>query len=1853
MSAALNEVTYQRLDEFRRRRRVLTASRGWSTVVTVFVATLLLAVMIDAVSTHSLTRWLASSCVYIATLGTWFWSCWRPSRVREPLQLEAKRFEAADPRLREQLLTAVEFADHSREGLQDSVAFKELLQTQVANLLAPVDVRQLLPWHMVQRWFLVAATSLALLLLLSFIPQLHWMNRVARALFPAANLDRIARVAITIEEPQPNSRNIAAGDIVGIVARIDGPKPELVVIESRSGDSTPTLVPMQEKLDPTHSEAASTRFQGTISTDQAWIEYRISASGASTAWQRLTTQPRPDVQRFTKSLTPPSYAQLELVVQEEDQGNIRALIGTHVKLALQLNQPVSLAELRWQSTNSDIAAASQPTSLKLEQDTESGLHVTEFNVERSGAYRIHLQSAATGFINEFSPSYTVEAIMDQRPEIVWTQPNAAKQIVAPDQILKLAAQFQDEMPIASVKQLSRVNHEGQWKEIDVDSSKLTPFKVDVPQALAGNREFTTAGWQVDLLQHSTRVGNTVEIKLVAADRLNQTAESEVIEFMIAESTITRTPTPSEQLRMEVATALEAFEQAIKQSDQEIQELAKQKTPPQNDVEVQAQSEKMLETARTLNASIEEEVPKLLELIKQAASQTEDSASLLELEQTGQVLSMLRVRGAKELANVTKEFAQPNLESNPKRRAELSKEVAQRAHRLQETSQTTATAFRSMVSHDVGRRVLGQVAELEKVFANFGEKVQADKSNVEQHRRTATVLSRQLMELQQSMLDALPSVRQDTKQRLRQTADSISNMVSQLDSLPPQPDPSEMIKQTSQVEKTLAQMKNAAWFDGGLHDAIINGHRRLSEFGGQPVDQLRRAIANLAPPENANVDIKAATTEAVLENLDDRRALMRARKEGDREFASDLGNTTRAIREITQNESLTKTDRQRELNETAAALETLQAAHGVKESMALLEDLLRGERWSLNDSDAMINHPVLFDSFGERLENAVNLLRQARVPNELVESIERLRWHEANGKAGQKINSRRWENSPPVSAAPELNQLSEQLAAANAKLEPIIQKARAKIADQAPTLGELAQKAADATRELQQQTESLAKAVERKEVPDEATQLAQLKSEQQQAQQPIAELRDALVDHADSQNLLEQPQLLTAREADAALTVVDAAKEQIDASMDAALSSAMAPAESTEKAKSLDAAADQQAHAAENLARLAKHFESASQQASEPNNPSDQPNASNPLMELANELGNSAEAQQRYNEAAQLARMAAAKPEEVLRQLEQQLEKSPSMQQEMSRISQELAEQALNRLDRAADQQRRIQPALEASDPRFQAKKKLLLQDLQSTRDNANQVLSLLVSEAKWTSGAGKEEPSQKRIEAVENQLRTALTATEKVSAERTFEEIRAAAQTLAESLMTASDTLNNTAQSLKEASSREVHQNDADLANRRREMQDRQRRIAQQDVRNLQQAERQQQQLLRQAENEFKQTEQREKSLQQHLTNIQKEVAQRPDNQSLQQQLADARRNLGYGQAQKLAAEQTKQQMMQRVEQATTARDAATNKQQVELKTVNPSSQLASELAGTAGERSQQLAKQLDPWQDANALKPEANIAQLQSSSQEERAVHQSVQDSADDLSRAARHEQRLKSQPASQQLAAQSDAIEQLNANEVHSAEQALASAIEDAKRPAAATGQASTDHTQAALGNMQAADTAIRNRADQLRALLAESQAQAGQSSTSQAASESDDASLLDSKQLAQLLDEVDRQLNLGQKDNDSPSQPNSSPAGKQTPSTLAAAAEQISSQLSRNRQPSPQPNTDKGMATESTSANVDPQGPVAVKVIDVNRIGADWGKLRERASEDMIESKRESVSPAYRQQIEAYFRSLSERGQAMRPK
>ena len=50
--------------------------------------------------------------------------------------------------------------------------------------------------------------------------------------------------------------------------------------------------------------------------------------------------------------------------------------------------------------------------------------------------------------------------------------------------------------------------------------------------------------------------------------------------------------------------------------------------------------------------------------------------------------------------------------------------------------------------------------------------------------------------------------------------------------------------------------------------------------------------------------------------------------------------------------------------------------------------------------------------------------------------------------------------------------------------------------------------------------------------------------------------------------------------------------------------------------------------------------------------------------------------------------------------------------------------------------------------------------------------------------------------------------------------------------------------------------------------------------------------------------------------------------------------------------------------------------------------------------------------------------------------------------------------------------------------------------------------------------------------------------------------------------------------------------------------------------------------------------------VETDGIDRVGSDWGQLRERRTEDATESKSTTVAPQYRREIEAYFRAVARR-------
>jgi hypothetical protein len=169
-----------------------------------------------------------------------------------------------------------------------------------------------------------------------------------------------------------------------------------------------------------------------------------------------------------------------------------------------------------------------------------------------------------------------------------------------------------------------------------------------------------------------------------------------------------------------------------------------------------------------------------------------------------------------------------------------------------------------------------------------------------------------------------------------------------------------------------------------------------------------------------------------------------------------------------------------------------------------------------------------------------------------------------------------------------------------------------------------------------------------------------------------------------------------------------------------------------------------------------------------------------------------------------------------------------------------------------------------------------------------------------------------------------------------------------------------------------------------------------------------------------------------------------------------------------------------------------------------------------------------------------------------------------------------------------------------------------------------------------------------------------------------------------LARTLDELDRSLNQpqgspsddpqqgdaesGQQENGGeqqtgepssqagqPGQGQPETAGEASPTLSDALAQQAQNaarqrgqQLQGDAQSQGQaPSQDQ--SASSSDAGAEPgsgntQGGGFVETIGIERLGRDWGQLRQRRTDDATESRGATIAPQYRREIEAYFRAVA---------
>ena len=1888
-TTVLDPTVANKLQQFGRRRSRLLLVRGLCAALVTFLLCICVVALIDwywVLSDRS--RWCLSGAAYLVTAGV-VWAVSLRKLIYAPGKEElATHVEDAEPELRENLLSAIELATDNPAAVNDSPVFRALLQGKVALQMARLQVPQLLPVTLLSRWLVAAFVLLAIVILLLSVPDSRFRTLAARAALPGANIERVSRIHVEILQPTPHSTTIAKDESIAVVVDISGGDVDEVVLE--------TFTAAESKRQTMRARTDS-EFAANVLVQADTVEYRILAGDAVTKRYTIVGKGRPQVTAFHKSFHYPEYSGLADQSSTDQNGDIIVLQGTEASLLLDVDQPVSAAELRLDSPQSE-----QMLVIPLTENS-TGQWGGPVPVDEAAIYKVHLVSKETGFENIFSPRYEIRPVPDMIPRSGFVDQAETSLLLPPNDILALKGMAEDDLPLVSLQQEVSVNGQ-EWLSVplevaahagEVSDTSFSP--ADAEFAMNSDSDPVhrmTSAWNWDLLGLKLKTGDQVTTRLVAVDRKGNRGESVPLRIVVSAPDFD----PDRHAAMHKKAAMyEAYakfatiaEEHKTAAVQIIDILAKESELPLSEQRAQQQRALDATTLKDLADKVYEAASTVFDATLEVTKSMPAGADAYDLDLAGQVIARIQhdycqvPHALLTASQYTTDF---------KRSKQYLSDVKRAFERMHDDAKSAAYHYQYLSAHNV---LAGVAADFDALLRQQQLVAESSTQNWSRLLRHETVVLRQMEVAENVMHRHRNSLPDHIRNSLTQQIDWLALRRDQLRQVMESEDQLPQLQQLVQnLYRELKDRQRIDVLDGGLSERLNQARRDFSNRAGTLSEPLWR-IADAAQEEcrclveatNTKDSLKTeeSTQEArryaaevdlqlrpALEQLRSRRGLTQARRDTDAQFAADAGLTHRASMAVLNQHRVDapeKNTARDAFREISAAYRILEAGHDMQNAQIALSNLIQLERWGSQGLQARLDHPRQWDVVQKGMEEAMNALRRASVSQEVLSKLDEQRWSHAAREAGRKITQRRWVRDTLIGAGADLVELRDGILAANVQLEAVMADARAVIAKYAPTVSEMAEQIAKNVRELEEDTTALADATSSAEQPtaSDATetpaedaalesQMQQLKKQQANINQQLDDLFEALVEDANSQDLLDEDQRERARDADDSIAMVQEPAQE----MNRALQQAEAITAADQQAKQLSVTAEQQEKTAQALDKIAQHFEAL-------DNNQDVAESRAELRQFEREQGIARQMDQQFEDVSELAEMAQLDQKTLLEQLEAELQRNPAMQTALSEISQNTVEEAQSALQDAAAREQEIQRSNERSDTAFQAKKKELVQDLKKIAEQASKLGNELVEQSRSAASQSKTPEATTQFAEARQKLNEAAQLAGSASDSELQADLAEKLKQTQQALQEATEQLKSGQQQSADAKDTEIYSDDKsrenakkNLDNQRKRFNDQRKKNADSIVRRLQDDERRKAADVKNAESSVKAEDNRVQAAKRNL-------AKTPDDSRLQQAVDAAEKKKQQAESKAADTRQEQQAARQRTEAAKQQRNDLDSVPEPELNDKNPAAQLAESFASEAiddaaklNDQVQQLVQNADFGSELN---PEKN--QLANSVSEQANVKADVSETAEDLARAARHEQRLDNSPAAQQLKQAADDVEKVANNEatqaVNQLDMAATAAAESGKgdTPARSNNQQALDANQA----VATSESAIANQADALAAALAPSppgesaneasptgepqtsdgsqqtasaQPSAGGQPESAAASQQPAATpqeIAQGQQLAQVLDELDRQ------------QANAAAAQLQSLAQAARAKQaQLSAARAQSQQQSAFAQNPAGKPSEGIPAYDGQTDAFAVVPLDRTE-NNDWGKLRQQDAEDLTKGRKERVSEEYRKSVEAYFKVLAER-------
>ena len=1879
-------VTHARMRAVARRIRRVVVTRSFCVAVIVLLTLTFAAIASDYYfGLTLLARWVVWTIGLLATVI----ACLATSRLHlqrlASVAWLARVIESVSPALKNRLLSSLELSIDTGRGSKDLAS---LLHTQVASYMESVSPKHVLRWSTIRTWILSASILAMAFSVCFFVPNIGWAKQVGRIWWPSSNVGRVTHLNLVIKPPASPWIEVRA-EMFAVRAEVILGSTDAVTLQVKDQSGAITNNSMHRRV------GTSQDFIQNVNIDQTTVSVRAVSGGAESPWYEITLVNRPELKPASISYTFPQYAKTPPKEVQPWDGNVHCVAGTVARLNFTSEQTIQIGSLKfdWESPILIAYGNPSPTELldKVSLTLRGGGHLeATLPILSDGSYIIEAIDDGTQKSSDTTLRYQIVGNEDAPPRIE-IRTDADDSGTSMTRWLKRYAMIEFNIDVADEFMVDQIalqwrSDQTEWKTIALSGAVIDPDSSENTSL-----QITRSQYTLDPLALIGRDARLIEVRAEATDRLGLHTVSPPMRWLIAQQVVTADMWQQLDRRFalsnEINQATDAwqiwYEAAVKARDEADfdAKLTLRKCPLTLDMlrrwsvqygEIYGASTDWVEQSAALNMLARAErmaaydLPSLLLTGKQyAASKTESTdafkrslettrVALLQLKETDESLFTLDVMLASGLAMDSIREAQSQLNETldilneqqiSSRQFAIGEILNDLLNRVTSYSRAFATNNRNSLNSNL--KNLRQLEPSLRSLRDSGEKEQTN--------------------LSKSQLQPLVST-------LNQRLNQLQNLSTMFNSL---------FDQYNERRKAVSQTWSLSTF------ALQQTLDALQE-----IERARDPLAKLKLVQTLDSSNKIAN-----QILEQTRLLEAQRLTIDRGYVADLGNISRAMKFIFENQSSTTRmsyDQLREaMQEIVPAVKVLSVANLLQQTKSSLANLESIET-DFNSSKAVLRimQPRNYRDVQYHFEFLDRQINDTEALRTLGQYLNPVRWSPSVQEASQMIDKRRWSNEAVKQVGIQLQQQMQLWEPLQTNMQPAIDAARVTIGKYVPSIVALAQEtklAAETTEQVLHRHDRAAADANADNTLD--SKIEEVLKAERETQDKLAEVAKALQDMAAVQDLLTPEEARRAEDADAALAALEqqseasqAAMKQLASNQPEAKNEAIQSQQSLQELmQQIDDHFSQPAAANSPKPNFTQSAKSA-QNASANQTPTTQSQTAKPTTgEAPNE--------QAYSEAQMLQSLAALSPEAILKQLEEALEQRPEMQAALAQLAAAQASQSGDSIENAADQQLDMVKDLERNNAVMQAEKSAIVEQLQQLQGWNSKLID---QDFNWLQQL-LERSQLKELREKFNQIREQAAAINSdianVSNDQPLSHLSKSTQQIVEQITAAQASLTRQAELVKTAAPEPTTSDEKQLKNLNREAEEWQKRFNREEGNwadnETRRREGQVNNLKGNQENRERQVQKTEKRLQDQKDRAAKDKPENRERYGIRQAELDvnqAKQNLAAAQI-NLATSQIQ------VESTRELTELVKNQDSIKIENQTPHyslaqsrAQRATQFADTIANQARQVAAKLDAIEHAEVS---ANTAR--SITEREQNLATQLTTTKTNLERVQRHANRLDNEAAAK-------AITSITSEKLPAAAkslEALADKIETLRQPTEGKTTPANSNEPLPATVAKSLGTTLEKAEQELRDMVpgllpgtkqlrqqaeqtdarkpARSQTlQLNNKSMDQSSAADQISQYLSEPEMAELLDDLDKVVFANAKSEKSGTSQsaasNASNSKAQQNQAFQSSADKLADLLAQKRmlpdksdpesqnnssnQPSQSSRKSASKSSSSSSAAQDVEtqdagegignsdGPAGVGGVDAN-----WARLRESRLEQSQSQQRGTEDSPDQESINAYFRALSQ--------